>query len=259
MPTLPDRWDLHEKVALVTGGSKGIGKAIVTELLELGAKVVTVARDEAVLLAALKPWQDRNLPVYGLVGDVTEAVTRERLAEFTREKFGHLDIFVSSVGTNIRRPIGDYALEEIELLFHTNFTAALELGRALFPLIKAAQNGTAIFVGSISGMNTMVVSGIPYGASKAALMSMTRGLAVEWAKEGVRVNMVAPGAIQTPLSSAVLQNPEMVTYITNRIPLARLGEPADVAAAVAFLAMPASSYVNGQILAVDGGATCLIW
>lgn len=252
-------WRLDGKAALVTGGSKGIGKAIVGELLGLGASVVTVARDGDVLNEATQPWRDAGLPIHMLVGDVTDAATREKLKQLVETLFGRLDVFVSSVGTNIRRPIAEYALDEIEHLMRTNYTAALEMGRTLFPLLSKADNASAIYVGSISGMNTMVVSGIPYGASKAALISATRGLAVEWAKAGVRVNMIAPGAIQTPLSAAVLKNPEMVKYITDRIPQGRLGQPEDIARAVAFMALPASGYINGQILAVDGGATVLIW
>jgi Tropinone reductase 1 len=252
-------WSLAGKVALVTGGSKGIGLAIVGELLDLGASVVTIARDEQVLEEAVRSWRDAGRPIHTLQGDVTSAETRRELAAFVDQQFGRLDVFVSSVGTNIRKPIAEYELDEIELLMRTNFTAALELGRTVFPLLKKAESPSALFVGSISGMNTMVVSGIPYGASKAALISAVRGLAVEWGREGLRVNMVAPGAIQTPLSAAVLKNPEMVAYIVGRIPQGRLGQPEDIARAVAFMALPASGYVNGQVLAVDGGATSLIW
>jgi tropinone reductase I len=139
-------------------------------------------------------------------------------------------------------------------ILNTNLISSIELVRKAFPLLKAGSDPSVILVGSIAGLNT-VRTGIPYGASKAALNQVTRGLAVEWAKHKIRVNLLAPGFIATPLTEALLANEEFMSYARTRIPMERPGQAREVATMIAFLAMPASSYVTGQIFVVDGGAS----
>lgn len=249
-----ERWRLDNKIALVTGGSKGIGKAIVDEFLQLGAVVITVARNEETLAESIRPWTEERKPVTAVPADVATEDGRRRVLETVKRQFGMLDVLVSNVGTNIRKLIGDYSVGEVEFLIKTNLVSSLEIVRAAFPLLQQSGNGSVIFIGSIAGLST-VRTGIPYGATKAALGQVTRGLAVEWAKHAIRVNLIAPGFIKTPLTEYLQRNQEIMSYVNSRIPMQRPGEPQEIATLAAFLAMSASSYVTGQVFVADGGAT----
>jgi tropinone reductase I len=246
-------WSLVGKFAVVTGGSKGIGLATVSELLQRGASVLSAARDGETLAASVKDWQKDGLPVTTVAADVSTQQGRSQLLA-AAEQAKRIDILVSNVGTNIRKAMEAYTPEEILHILNTNLISSIELVREAFPLLKSGTDSSVILVGSIAGLNT-VRTGIPYGASKAALNQVTRGLAVEWAKHKIRVNLVAPGFIATPLTANLLANEEFMAYVRTRIPMERPGQPEEIATMIAFLAMPASSYVTGQIFVADGGAS----
>ena len=239
-------WQLRDKLALVTGGTRGIGLAIAEQLLELGARVIVVARDRAGVDATVE-----RLGVSGVAADVTTPDGRAAIVAAVREHAA-LHVLVHNAGTNVRAPLVAYDDATIERLLALNLMAPLLLSRDLHPLLRAAHGASVIHVGSVAGQLALP-SGVAYGAAKAGLAQATRTLALEWARDGIRVNTVAPWYTRTPLVEPVLAKPELVSAILARTPLARIAEPREVATAVAFFAMPASSYITGQTLAVDGG------
>ena len=157
-----------------------------------------------------------------------------------------------NAGTNLRRATMDYADAEWRALFETNLFSAFELSRFAFPLLSQHASSSIVNVGSVSGL-THVRTGAPYGMTKAALHQLTKNLACEWAEDGVRVNAVAPWYIRTRRTSTSLADPDYLDEVIDRTPMGRIGEPEEVASAVAFLCLPASSYVTGECIAVDGG------
>jgi tropinone reductase I len=241
-------WQLRGRNALVTGGTRGIGRAIVAELLELGAAVMLVARSQADVDAAVR---ELGGGVTGLAGDVTSAVDRARIVAHVAER-GPLHVLVHNAGGNIRNKLVDYDDPTIERLIALNLTAPVLLSRDLHPQLRAAAGASVIHVGSVAGAIALP-TGVAYAAAKAGLAQAARTLALEWARDGIRVNTVAPWYTRTPLVEPVLARPEALAAILARTPLGRIAEPHEVAAAVAFLAMPAASYITGQCLAVDGG------
>jgi Tropinone reductase 1 len=248
--TPPLTWHLAGKRALVTGATKGIGRAVADELVTLGASVLVVARSEADVVATVAELAPRG-QVAGVAADITIAADRARIVEAARAR-GSLHVLVHNAGTNVRAPLVAYDDATIERLIALDLTAPLELSRDLHPLLRDAGGASVIHVGSVAGQLALP-TGVAYAAAKAGLAQAARTLALEWAKDGIRVNTVAPWYTRTPLVEPVLARPEAVAAIVARTPLGRIAEPREVAAAIAFLAMDAASYITGQCLSVDGG------
>lgn len=249
------RWTLTGKRALVTGASLGIGKAVVEQLLALGADVAIVARNQGRINACIEQWDSVAATrgrVRGFSADLSIDADRRDLVDWLDSGGTPLNLLVNNVGTNIRRRAEDYSAQQYEAIVSTNMTSAFDLCRRCFPALKAASPSAIVNVVSVAGL-THIRSGAPYGMTKAALIQMTRNLAAEWAEAGIRVNAVAPWYIETPLAQPVLSDPSYRQDILRRTPAQRIGQPHEVAAAVAFLGMPAASYITGQCLAVDGG------
>ncbi|CAK9323788.1 unnamed protein product [Citrullus colocynthis] len=249
------RWFLKGFTALVTGGTRGIGRAVVEELAGLGASVHTCSRNESDLNQCLKEWEGKGFVVNGSVCDASSRTQREGLIQEVASVFrGTLNILVNNVGTNIRKPSTEYSLEDVSALMTTNFESAYHLSQLSHPLLKASENGSIVFVSSVAGL-VSIGSGSIYAATKSAINQLTRNLACEWAKDNIRVNGVAPWYINTPLVEKLLNNKTLVDKIVSRTPLGRIGESNEVSSLVAFLCLPAASYITGQIMSVDGGFT----
>ncbi|MFD0724528.1 SDR family oxidoreductase [Lysobacter brunescens] len=250
----PQRWRLDGQLALVTGGTAGIGRAIARELLGFGARVLVAARD-ADGLDATRAELEEEFPdgdIRTCVADVSDDEQRRELLDWVGDIGDGLNILVNNAGGNITKAANDYSEDEWRGIFETNLFSAFELSRLAYPLLVKHAASAIVNVGSVSGI-THVRSGAPYGMTKAAMHQMTRNLACEWAEDGIRVNSVAPWYIRTRRTSGKLADPDYLDDVLLRTPMGRIGEPEEVAAAVAFLCLPASSYVTGECIAVDGG------
>ncbi len=251
---MDSRWRLDGMHAVVTGATQGIGRAIAEELALLGAAVGIVARSSDDVDATVTALRLAGFEAWGCAADVSTARGRDAIREAMPDGWDRLDILVNNAGTNIRKRALDYADEEIETIFKTNLSSAFKLSRMMHAHLSASGRGSVVFVGSVAGVTT-TGTGAVYAMTKAAMGHLGRVLAVEWARDGIRVNTIAPWYTRTPLAEPVLANPVYLERILARTPIGRIAEPSEVAAAVAFLCMPASSYVTGQVLSVDGGFT----
>ena len=249
-----NRWRLDGAFALVTGGTRGIGRAIVEDLSDFGAEVFVVGRDPGRLQERLADYQRAGRAIDGIAADVASAEGRERIISALGAKHDRLHILVNNAGTNIRRGTLDYDDATTRSLIELNLIAPFELARQAYPLLRAAGSASIVNIVSVAGM-TALGTGAPYAMAKAGVIQLTRNLAAEWAADGIRVNAVAPWFITTDLTTAVLQKEPFLKEVLHRTPAGRVGSPEEVSGIVTFLTLPAASYITGQCVAVDGGFT----
>lgn len=254
MTTNAARWRLDGQVALITGASRGIGFATARELALLGADVLMVARDEAHLESVraelAEEFPDSDIVCFA--ADVADAEQRLEVFDWVADLEMPLSILVNNAGGNTSKPTLDYDEHEVRALIELNVMSAFEMCRLAHPQLAEHGNAAIVNVSSVSGL-THVRTGSPYGLTKAALAQLTKNLACEWAEDGIRVNAVAPWYIRTQRTAVKLANDEYLDEVLERTPMGRVGEPEEVAAAIAFLCLPAASYVTGECIAVDGG------
>jgi tropinone reductase I len=245
-------WNLEGQTALITGGSKGIGRATVMEFLHLGAKVIFTARTREDVIEFQEELRSRGFDATGLEADVSTEAGRKEIVRAVKEKWKALDILVHNAGINIRKKADDYTEAEYRKVLEINLVSPFELSRQLYPFLKESSRGTVINVASSAAMQD-VGTGTPYAMSKAGLLQQTRSLAVEWAPDGIRVNAVSPWFTETPLTEGLLSQEERMTPIIQRTPLKRTAKAEEMASIIAFLAMEKSSYITGQNIVADGG------
>jgi Tropinone reductase 1 len=254
MTTDPTRWRLDGQTALVSGASAGIGLACARELAALGADVLMIARDEAHLESARAELAEEfpQSEILSFAADVAEHEQRLEVFDWVADLELPLSILINNVGSNATKPALDYAINEVRDLIETNVLSAFEMCRLAHAHLAEHGNAAIVNIGSVSGL-IHVRTGAPYGLTKAALIQLTRNLACEWADDGIRVNAVAPWYIRTQRTEGPLADLDYLDEVLARTPMGRIGEPEEIAAAVAFLCMPASSYITGECIAVDGG------
>jgi len=247
----PGPWSLAGRRAVVTGATSGIGLATAREFAQLGADVLVVSRSADKVAATAESLCNEGFRAQGCAADVATDAGRRAVVTRVDALWGGLDVLVNNVGMNIRAPTADYPLESLRQLMAANVESAFGLNQLMYPHLRASR-GAIVNVSSIASRTVVGTSTAAYSMTKGAIDSMTDFLAVEWGKDGIRVNAVHPWYIRTPLVATVLADEARKARIVNATPLGRVGEPEEVARVIAFLAMPASGYVSGAHVPVDG-------
>jgi len=246
-------FDLTGKVAIVTGGNGGIGLGMARGLAAAGAWVVIAGRDAAKSKAAVNDLEGRGGRALSIEVDVTDEPSVMRLFGTTAERCGRVDVLVNNAGTNIRKPPQDYTTAEWHRVLDTNLTGAFVCARTAYPLMKAVGGGKIINIGSMMSIFGSWFAA-PYGSSKGGIVQLTRALAAAWARDNIQVNAVLPGWIDTALTRrARAQVPQLHETVLARTPAGRWGDIDDMAGVAVFLAAPASDFVTGTAIPVDGG------
>jgi NAD(P)-dependent dehydrogenase (short-subunit alcohol dehydrogenase family) len=249
---LTELFSLRERVAVVTGGSSGIGRAIALALGRAGASVVVVARDPGNLAAAVAELTAAGCDAASVGADLSDRAAVERAATRARQLFGSPDVLVNCAGLNLRPPMAELAIAQWDELMAVNLTAPFLLGQQFGPEMAARGWGRIINVTSQQADRAFGNSG-GYGVAKGGVASLTRSQSEAWAASGVCCNAICPGFVVTPLTAEVAADPVRLGALAGRTMIGRNGVPADFAGAAVFLASAASDYVTGQIIRVDGG------
>lgn len=250
-----DIFRLAGKVAVLPGGAGGIGAALARGLAEYGADVVVAGRSLERARATADELASSGRRAAGLAVEVTNRDSVDHLVRQVMDEFGRIDILVNCAGTQHEAPAEDFPFEEWERVMNVNVTGTFLTCQAVGRVMIAQKSGSIINLSSVRGQLAIRRGYAAYTPSKAAVNNLTRQLATEWAPHNVRVNAIAPTFIETPLVADMLANPDFRRSLTERIPLGRVGVPGDIVGATIFFASPASSFVTGHVLLVDGGVT----
>ncbi|WVZ05399.1 hypothetical protein V8G54_018745 [Vigna mungo] len=251
------KWSLQGMTALVTGGTRGIGYAIAEELAEFGASVHICSRNQQDVDKCLEEWKRKGFRITGSPCDVLSPDQRQNLIKNVASIFdGKLNILINNAGTTKPKNLLDYTGEDVSRIMGTNFESSFHLCQLAHPLLKASGYGSIVFISSITGLKALPFSSV-YASSKGAMNQFTKNVALEWAKDNIRANSVAPGFTKTELLDSITESIDggnkIVGAMISQTPAGRIGEPKDISAIVAFLCLPAASYITGQIITADGG------
>jgi len=247
-------FDLTGKRALITGSSQGIGFALAQGLAEAGAEVVLNGRDVAKLSAAAQKLRAGGAAVHELPFDATDHAAVQTAIDGFEATTGQIDILINNAGMQFRTELENFPADKFNDLLQTNITTVFNVGQAVARHMITRKAGKIINIASVQ--TTLARPSIaPYTATKGAVGNLTKGMATDWAKHGLQCNAIAPGYFDTPLNAALVADPEFTTWLEKRTPAGRWGNVKELVGAAVFLAGPASSFVNGHILYVDGGIT----
>ncbi|MGH6904205.1 MAG: SDR family NAD(P)-dependent oxidoreductase [Geminicoccaceae bacterium] len=246
-------FDLSGRVAIVTGGNGGIGLGMAKGLAAAGAAVVVAARDQEKSAAAVAELEGQGAKAVAVALDVTDAASCRAMVDQTVTRFGRLDVLVNNAGTNVRKQPEEYTLEEWRMILETNLTSAFTCSQAVYPAMKRAGGGKIIMIGSM-----MTIFGASftsaYAASKGGIVQLAKALGCAWAKDNIQVNSVLPGWIDTALTRRARRDiAGLEERVVARTPAGRWGTPDDFAGIAVFLASPASDFITGAAITVDGG------
>ncbi|WP_010587551.1 SDR family NAD(P)-dependent oxidoreductase [Schlesneria paludicola] len=249
-------FSVQDRVVLVSGGSRGIGRSLAEGFVERGARVVIASRDAATLEQTSREISKGTHPVTPVVCDVSQPDQISKMVETVVEKLGRIDVLLNVAGINVRKRVEEYTVEEFDKILDINlkgaFLVAQQVGRKM---IAQRQGGALINIDSLNSFRPL--KGVqPYAMSKAAVSAMTRGMAMEWGEHGIRVNAIAPGFILTDLTKKLWSDPTMQAWNDANCPMKRLGQPEDLIGTAVFLASDAAKFLTGQVIYVDGGITC---
>ncbi len=241
------------ETVLITGGSRGLGFEIAEAFGAAGATVVITARREQWLSEAEHALKEKGISVHAFVCDIANLVSVEQVVQQTIEICGKIDILVNNAGLTWGTPAESMPLEKWHQVIEANITGTFLMAQAVGRHMLARKKGAIVNIASIAGLSGGQLHTIGYNTSKAAVINLTRSLAIEWATSNIRVNCIAPGMFRTRMTDAILNRSEAL--VADTIPVKRIGQPGELAPAVLFLASNAASYITGQVLAVDGGKT----
>jgi len=245
-------FDLSGRTALVTGSSRGLGRAIAEGLAKAGARLIINGVDRARVGAAVADMRGAGYAADGAAFDVTnETDIVAAFARFDAEEI-EVDILVNNAGIQVRKPLVEFTSAEWRKVIETNLTSAFVVGREAAKRMIARRRGKIINIGSLASELARPTIG-PYTAAKGGIKTLTRSMAVEWAASGIQANAIGPGYMLTDMNQALVDNPDFNAWLMSRIPSKRWGRPEELVGAAIFLASSASDYVNGQIIYVDGG------
>jgi 2-dehydro-3-deoxy-D-gluconate 5-dehydrogenase len=246
-------FDLRGRVAIVTGGNGGIGLGIARGLAQAGADIAVAARNADKTRAAVDQLASLGVRAVGLQADVTSAPDVERMVAATVEALGGVDILIANAGMSIRKAPETYSLDEWTTVITTNLTGVFACCHAVYPAMKARGGGKIVTIGSMTSIFGLDMAA-PYTATKGGVMQLTKSLASAWARDNIQVNCILPGWIDTDLTIGARRAiPGLQESVLDRTPAKRWGRPEDLAGAAIFLCSPASDFVTGTALPVDGG------
>jgi len=248
------RFSVQDKVTLVSGGSRGIGRALAAGYHDAGARVVITGRDEATLKETADTIGAEDRPVETRVCDVADVGAVQRMVDDVKDKYGSIDVLLNVAGVNIRQPAADFTEEQFDYVVDINLKGAFFVAQRVGHHMAEQGGGSIINVDSLNTYAPLK-NVLPYAMSKGGVVMMTRGLAVELGQHGVRVNTIAPGFILTDLTQKLWSDPTMRGWGETNTPLGRLGEVEDLVGAALFLASDAAAFMTGQVMRVDGGFT----